>query len=962
MAGYTVTLFVAWSIGTDVVFEINFDDGTPIYVWNWEDEGHTISYQAHATTIEHMFADSGNYTLSLPIHNDASTADHDLFIIVEPNLDTTMSVSELYIAKPVPVDALFSFNLETTGLPPVNIWCEFIHDFSLNNDSTSLFIIMSDTEESSASFTYTVDKVNATPVFHCENHVSKFDYHGLIKQQENFTNVTILSSANVNKAIPTQEEVIFSILISEGSHAVIEIDFGDGTTDLINTYETVLSYVDYINVTHIYAEAGTVDVKISFTNFYFNVTYKLPYQLLVQNKVQGLTLDYTGNVVIDTTGTGSKTITVHPDDSLPIITNVSCFWELGSGNNFTEFSDELSLGQEYRKDITFIRANVGLARSINISCFNLVSTQNIEAIIDVYELISGMSFVQPPLYALKNNELSMLIFLEYGSHVTYRIELGNGDEETLVSDSVFGSNAPYSANLIYTGIGNFTPNVIAFNEISEETLLSTEEVIVQNEIAHLEMSVGPSYVWPPGTAEYTILAQSNQEPILNMHCHIEFGYGLSSYTYFDSLSALETVTFQYSMSRVLLGNTTANATCGNMVTNTSISATTEVILDAVILKKLLCNETVLWTNTTLMILDIKRFGQKSCFEFEMGDSKDNFIYGSDEFCRDFAVTPDLYYAIEYNTITIFHEYVYPSFGEYNVTVFAFNHVSNDTIIAPAVVLDWPCFAPNISFANESDVDIPLKIFKSVAFIILPEVVIDCMKTQRYTNVWSLISSETGSQVHTQGDELNIINTPELFVMERRVLSYGNYTLVYSAGMFNVTPPQNNASEMFLEIISTPLIAGFSEGNISTAEYNTLIQLDLIGASFDPDVESKVKSEMTFEWLCRESYEEEHQKNPEIINIPSDTVLEEDIGGCFGNGPGKISISDGILRLNTYYLRPNTSHLIDAYVHKDDRVAFAQHQIRIEKSSSPVITLRYVYVVCLFDMYLTTIFYIYILVQ
>ena len=42
----TVTFTVGWDIGTDVLYTIDFGDGSEPYEWDWQVEGHTESYGA----------------------------------------------------------------------------------------------------------------------------------------------------------------------------------------------------------------------------------------------------------------------------------------------------------------------------------------------------------------------------------------------------------------------------------------------------------------------------------------------------------------------------------------------------------------------------------------------------------------------------------------------------------------------------------------------------------------------------------------------------------------------------------------------------------------------------------------------------------------------------------------------------------------------------------------------------
>ena len=820
-------------------------------------------------------------------------------------------------------------------------------DTSLDATNTTVFHAITSTSHGYIHYQYTVDKTNATVSITCENHVSRLTYASEIKLQENFTNITVTADSNEDSAVRTNEDVVFQIFITEGSHAVVNVDFGDTTSETITTHDTLLSYESAIEIHHTYTESMAAIVKIELRNYYFNVTTFLPYALLVQNLVEGLTIECPAEVMIGESGEGTISISVKPDVSLPIPTNVSCDWNLGSGNNVTEFSTELSTRQDYVKPLTFVRDNVGLGNDVSVSCFNLVSSQELDASIDVYEEVIGLNFVQPPLYALVNQPMSMQIFLQYGSHVSYVVALGNGESVTLTNNNTFATDHPFVAFLTYDGIGNFTPIVEARNEMSSISGIIDDHVTVQNDIAHLNISVGSEYIWPPGSAEYIITASAAQTEIHNMHCHLVYYNNKtsehSSYQYIDSMEASDMFSFTYNMSRPLLGNTTVNATCGNMVSNITIQATTRVVLDAVILERLITNDTVLWTNTTLMILDIKRFGRNACFQFDMGDGREHILYGSSDFCESPAVdASESYQHIEPNTMQPYHEYIYKRFGKYNVTVFAYNHVSTDTLTTEAEVLDWPCIPPNISFpGNFSELDNPMIINKSVSFTINPEVVIDCMKTAKFTNLWELYVTGAPTPMVISGSDVRWVYRPEPYQQQSRLLPYGSYSLVYTASMFNVTPEQISSSVTYIEIVPTPLEAGFIEGNNGTHAYDTITQLDMKMASFDPDVEPDVKSGMTFIWLCRREHEDEVKADSNLIRMSFGMTNSDDKGGCFGTGSGRLEEPEdsGVLSINTKYMLPDMNYVIQGIVYKDDREASTVHRIYIAPSEAPILSLR-----------------------
>ena len=42
-SGTNTTFTISWTIGTDVLYEVDFGDGSDPHEWNWQTEGHVLS-------------------------------------------------------------------------------------------------------------------------------------------------------------------------------------------------------------------------------------------------------------------------------------------------------------------------------------------------------------------------------------------------------------------------------------------------------------------------------------------------------------------------------------------------------------------------------------------------------------------------------------------------------------------------------------------------------------------------------------------------------------------------------------------------------------------------------------------------------------------------------------------------------------------------------------------------------
>ena len=928
-------------MGTDIIYTVQFDDGVT-YRWQWDEEHHNESYRELTTTFTYMFPAIRNHTITLDISNAVSTESYELLVSIEPNLETFVDILDIYKPKAVPLDVLFLVNRTSVEvLPPSVIWCDIKFDTHQNSaiDDTAFTAVTTDIDLRYLHV-YTSDRQSAFPHIRCYNHISEKSYSTMIKLQEDFIAV-LTSSANNNSAVKANEPVEIYLDMSEGSHASIELNWDEGTIDELNTHSSALTYPDTLTFYHTYTIPRSYLITCEMDNFHFHKTIRLPNYLLVQNTLRELDISYIENVVVNSTGIGDQFITLQQNPAHEVPTNVSCLWNISSDNIVDEFSYELSNGEVYSKPVRFYRSNVKLDHSFNVTCYNLVSELKIQITMNILEEVSGVNLTLPDIFVKVDENVILILEVSSGSHVKYTIDTGYSTPMHVSHPQLFGNSAPSMVTFSYPALGNYTPSVEAYNLISSVTLPTADSVAVQEIISDLNITASEEVILPPGTIEYEIISLSTQPDIVNMHCHIDYGMGHTSYEYIDSLVTGEIYTFTHTLPRTHIGVITATSTCGNMVSSTTISASTLVVLDEVLLSSLAANSSVIWGNETVMVLDIERFGLHACFEFDMGYDGNRTLYGSDDFCLDYINENVTYIETPYNEPTLVHRYIYPGrfntpATEFHVTVFAFNHVNNQTISADVTVLDWPCVGPNITMPhNASDVANPMFIMRTQDISITPEVEVDCLKTQWYFSKWTVFSG-ANEKIAQQNLDQNATLSPVSYLYLYKDLEYGRYTIQYEAGMSNVIPVCKTVTKGYIEIVKTPLHAEYNNPVIRHP-YNTTVSFDAISVSHDPDLEFLDKTDLRFIWSCKRQ-DEEFMGTSINLNSLAPRLID-DQGGCFGTGSGIFVQNEGIIGLNTYYMKPDHSYNIRTILQKDNREAEVTHQFYIEPAKTPNITIR-----------------------
>ena len=925
-----MTYTISWDIGTDVNFRIYYSRET-IASWNWQAEQHITSYKAMAVTITHTMKFFGNFTVYLNISNQVGQEIINITTMVEPDLNNITAITSFYQPKATPLEFMVQMNCSDLSKldAPIIVWCSFNYD---DDNSTENLVANAFGTITSKSLlfnhTYMTDKPGAKPYMTCWNHVSHKNYSTILILREVIMGLNITPDAT---EWPTLKPLQFNIGLSSGSHVIYNVTFGDGSTQSY-VDSNRLSSEEIFTFEKTYTVPGIYQIGVVAFNEHFNSTFSSTYNITVQNPVGEL--DFQGNTLVPfPTGTNTYTITCPSCSRFP--TDVFSKFELNDTKIDEQFCPNTTKGLAHNSLIQFNRSYIGHNVSFGIISYNLISSQVYETHAFIIEIIENLNVTVSLQTVVPHQNIIFTITVSNGSNVHFQVNYGDGNNLDLDHPELLASKSNVSLQKAYSVIGNYTCQVQASNALSSRSFTVPHKIVVQNLINQINLTANTSVLYTPAEVDFFLSFNDQQLQLTDVHCTWTHGGKLPQYMFFPSLSAGQVYHQRKAFERSFIGNMTTFVNCSNLVSYSTANFTTEIILDAVILDSLVSNGSVFLTNTSGFILDIKRFGSKACFQWDMGDRKSKVMYGL-PLCQAFANERGIpFIEVADQQMTIVHEYVYEATGEYNVVVDAFNHVSNDSLSTVGIVKEWYCLRPNISFPeNITDPQKPPVFMRSQNISIPPILEVDCMLTDDIDFTWTIYRSDdkSGTPVFTQ------YQTP-VFQTGPRAFPYGNFFVNLTIQMRKISNT-NQTGGFYLRIIKTPLIVGMKGNNVDKISIDEDYTLNAIDATFDPDVEPSDKTGLDFTWSCRQinsSFDLTEINRAELTDDVL-TVLDKP-DGCFGEDPGIITEKAGVFKVKTGLLMPDSYYYISVRVKKDNRNGSAEKSIIVNPVAAPTVSVK-----------------------
>ena len=894
-----VTFLANWTLGTDVVYTLEYGDGAvPIYEWVWSERGHITRFDLHETTQGHVYTDIGNYTATLTIGNTVGNQRLQTDITVEPILKGHINAVVLSEPHATPTVVTFAIQPLVSTTFPMQVWC----DVMFGDDVTATIYGVVDGAGLEFHHNYTEDVADVTVVVECHNHVSSISMDVLVVLQDRIGG---LETHTTHTAFLTHHKALFNVSMVNGSHSTFTFDFGDGTVEDF-THPLRLSYLTTHQISHVYSSPDNYTVRIVAWNAHFNDT-DIVEDVIILNEVHPLVVS--GPAVVKVPPGGASFTLTPLDTTQHPPSHVFCTWHLSPVTVIHQYSTEVMHNLPVSEGHQYTRDDVGGNLSVNVTCANLASKQVTNITCVVQEEITGVLVIPVPGSTTPGDLINITISVWNGSDVSFSVDYGDGHTDSGNHPHLFANSSMMVFQHAYDVIGNYSLYITSSNLVS--SMESTTQVVIQNHINNLTMVAPELVLWPPAAVVFNITAGGTQNLLEHVHCAWDMDSGLSHYSYIDSLDVGETESNTYIFPRSSIGNVSVSANCSNMVSHLRMDINVTIIFDQVLLDSLVHNGSVPWNSTSEIILDIKRFGSHSCFLFDMGDDVTRLIYGLPE-CEVNATTEGIaFIQIPSGQMRIVHSYVYEPLCEdtgrcnYVASVYAFNHVSNDTVEVEVEVLDWPCLTPNISIPDIfNHPNTPYIHMKSKPLVVTPNISIDCLKTQDYLTRWEVFERGASTVFLTQ--------TTEEFIYTTRMLPYGDYEVRLTVAMvddfFNVVKHERNTM-VYLQIVKTPLAVAISGNSSLFLKYNRTLVLDALNVTYDPDVElDKQMSGLTFTWLCRRA-DEVWPMDGDFISRT--TLFKSEFhpfyqyGGCFGFGNAVLETTAGVFDNTTLDMLPMT---------------------------------------------------------
>ena len=909
----SVEFTISWERGTDIKYTLYFNDSTD-HEWDFISGGHTTNYSQLVTYASHNYSLVENVTIDLIIGNDVGHIHRFLLVNVEPPLSSAIGISTFYTPLHVPTPVSFVIELPSAvSKYYIILWCDFNFGDPLDNVK-SVFVELHEIPFN-VNHTYVAEMSHTSADVVCYNHVSNTTWSSQLILQENITEMKIVPNMLVGL---THEELLFNLSVVTGSDIVFTVDYGDGSPKTTFTHHNVYSYEEPFIIYHTFNTDETFLLSVYAENMFFNTTTMLWYVL--QHKVQGFSLTGPTHVAFPP---GEGDYMLYYTENVPNPTEVTCNWTVSDIRQYSVYSNEISNGQDYTYHVIYSRDELGINNTLSVCCYNLASEYNLNISYSMYEVIENITVEFYPRHLERGQWGTLNISLIRGSEVDFSIGYGDGSITNLKHPNPIAYAEPFLVNKTYNTIGNFSISVTAYNHVGQAKTSLTYDIVVQNAIEHLAYHCTNHTVWPPGSVMCEIGVITPQQILHNVHCDWNCGGSVYLYTYVDTLDQFEPYDLHFNTSREHLGNTSVLVNCYNLVSNLSFTMTIAVELDAIILEDLKSNGSVFLTNATSFILTIQRYGSQSCFHWDMGDGIGVFVYRTIE-CLSHAEEMLLPFQLTFpGQLVLLHNYTYQNYGVHDVSVHAFNHVSNDTLFTTSVVLDWLCFAPNITMPNiTTDQSVPYQHKRCEKYTISPSFDIYCWKTHEINITWHIF------RLDINGNQASIptSNQKGIFNITDRELEYGMYDVQISASMGAVSNT-TAVAHSYIEIIKCPLFASMTGDMVIQVKENTSYLINAMDVSYDPDVELFDKTGMEFTWICNRT------DTSTFDQIFGDKMDKFD--GCFNDGFDLTSHRDGKLTLVANNFLPMSWHEIRVVITKDSRSASFGKMVYISPQDPPV---------------------------
>ncbi|XP_063604126.1 uncharacterized protein LOC134779789 [Penaeus indicus] len=292
-------------------------------------------------------------------------------------------------------------------------------------------------------------------------------------------------------------------------------------------------------------------------------------------------------------------------------------------------------------------------------------------------------------------------------------------------------------------------------------------------------------------------------------------------------------------------------------------------------------------------------------------------------------------------------------GYYQMRLFGFNKLSQSNHTVNATVTSIPCTPPILYLKDRATLFWePKTIWRSMELRVESVCKLVCNSTLYTEKFWTGIGIDEEWGYELDKVDMNgwDCRTKSILTVPPLTLNYGTYRFTYTVRItgdptdpLDVSQPFVRSVDTFVRITRSPLVVMMNKGGVSmiTLGFNQTIVINPGEFSYDPDWPSD--KAFIFEWYCyriapdNETIPRDKRNFPITDQISNPIMSPDDIyeyyfdnatntsvpvektdfGGCFGEGPGRINITGGLLELNTMQLRAtNCTYRFCAVMYKE----------------------------------------------
>ncbi|XP_071550540.1 polycystin-1-like [Panulirus ornatus] len=349
--------------------------------------------------------------------------------------------------------------------------------------------------------------------------------------------------------------------------------------------------------------------------------------------------------------------------------------------------------------------------------------------------------------------------------------------------------------------------------------------------------------------------------------------------------------------------------------------------------------------TKTFLISFESLGGGTCLLVDWDDTDPivSEAYGEKTTCQSGYVDA-IYHDLPLLDVSVNLTHTYSDEGKYNVTILAFNDLSDCLDSVMTFVTNLKCKPPIVSIIDGTiDHLAPVQFFRSGKINSLDtDASINCELTTKTKKRWQLYYTVSATEIiwyplHTM-HVFESWNRSELILPELS-LEYGLFMGVYTLTMYDpekLDPswPFHKQLHTIFEIVKTPLIAVLLEAAVSKVVrgLDQEVEFEPYKYSIDPDFPEEKNFSVV--WKCRNINED--WPVPGVDS--SKPVWQKGTGGgCFGHGPGLLDHSghELILKGNNF-INVNEVYEVRVTISKDTRTKDVIGQVKVVDYVPPLV--------------------------